>query len=43
MSENIEAGWTSKRCSSSRPWRKEGESPSVMCLKLKRPVTAIHA
>ncbi len=43
MSENIEAGWTLETVQQLKAMAQEGVSPSVMSLKLKRPVTAIHA
>ncbi|MET7242563.1 MULTISPECIES: hypothetical protein [Methylobacterium] len=43
MSENIEAGWTLETVQQLKAMAREGVSASVMSLKLKRPVTAIHA
>ncbi len=43
MSENIEAGWTLETVQQLKAMAQEGVSTSVMSLKLKRPVTAIHA
>ncbi|BAQ43924.1 MULTISPECIES: hypothetical protein [Methylobacterium] len=43
MSENIEAGWTLDTVQQLRAMAREGVPASVMSLKLKRPVTAIHA
>ncbi|BCM86619.1 hypothetical protein [Methylobacterium indicum] len=43
MSENIEAGWTLDTVQQLRTMAREGIPASVMSLKLKRSVTAIHA
>ena len=43
MSENIEAGWTLETVQQLKAMAREGVPASVRSLKLKRPVTAIHA
>ncbi|ACL60316.1 hypothetical protein [Methylobacterium nodulans] len=43
MSETVEAGWTLETVQQLRTMAREGVPPSVMSLKLKRSVAAIHA
>ncbi|WP_407520129.1 hypothetical protein [Methylobacterium oryzisoli] len=43
MSETAEAGWTFETVQQLRAMAREGVSPEVMSLKLKRSVTAVHA
>ncbi|MGY2048774.1 hypothetical protein [Methylobacterium sp. JK268] len=43
MSETVETGWTLETVQQLRSMAREGIPASVMSLKLKRPVTAIHA
>ncbi|GJD49655.1 hypothetical protein OPKNFCMD_2388 [Methylobacterium crusticola] len=43
MSENGESGWTLETVQQLKAMAREGVPASVMSLKLKRPVTAVHA
>ncbi|WP_167858542.1 hypothetical protein [Methylobacterium nonmethylotrophicum] len=43
MSETNEAGWTLETVQQLKAMARDGVSASVMSLKLKRPLTAIHA